>query len=183
MRDWKQFWLVLSCFTAFQAVYMYLLWVLFDSLQTCFFFSFGKSDYFAFELPTESKAMLYPPIRFFNSDISEWVSFPNTNKPCCLFPYPCLEAVNVIEVCSCLRSNEDEEESRDRHFEYLRERRRKPWRMETERDITPWWTSVTFRQTGENSGGKSCQPQPPTQVSCMRFAQRRLKGSAGFSRD
>ena len=36
MRDWKQFWLVLSCFTAFQAVYMYLLWVLFDSLQTCF---------------------------------------------------------------------------------------------------------------------------------------------------
>ena len=120
------------------------------------FVSVGCSDYFAFELLTESKAMLYPPIRFFNSDISEWVSFPNTNKPCCLFPYPCLEAVNVIEVCSCLRSNEDEEESCNRHFEYLRERRRKPWRMETERDITPWWTSVTFRQTGENSGGKSC---------------------------
>ena len=40
------------------------------------FASVGCSDYFAFELPTESKAMLYPPIRFFNSDISEWVSFP-----------------------------------------------------------------------------------------------------------
>lgn len=61
---------------SFQAVYMYLLWVLFDSLQTFFFVSVGYSDYFAFELPTESKAMLYPPIRFFNSDISEWVSFP-----------------------------------------------------------------------------------------------------------